>query len=106
MLCAFDRFPDSLLQLDFVYTFALFRCSCLKFLFCVEMTQSSNDFVFMFCFFVINNVHFFCLLFPFLATKTILNGLNGEFRANELTAIMGPSGAGKSTLLDILTGYT
>lgn len=40
------------------------------------------------------------------ATKTILNGVNGEFRANELTAIMGPSGAGKSTLLDILTGYT
>lgn len=41
-----------------------------------------------------------------IATTTILNGVNGEFRAGELTAIMGPSGAGKSTLLDILTGYT
>lgn len=39
-------------------------------------------------------------------TKTILSELNGEFRANELTAIMGPSGAGKSSLLDILSGYT
>lgn len=34
-----------------------------------------------------------------------MNGINGEFRAGELTAIMGPSGSGKSTLLDILTGY-
>lgn len=41
-----------------------------------------------------------------IATKTILNGLNGEFKAGSLSAIMGPSGAGKSTLLDILTGYT
>lgn len=32
--------------------------------------------------------------------------MNGEFRNNQLTAVMGPSGAGKSTLLNILTGYT
>lgn len=35
-----------------------------------------------------------------------MDGINGEFRAGEMTAIMGPSGAGKTTLLDILTGYT
>lgn len=40
------------------------------------------------------------------ATKTILNGINGEFRAGELTAIVGPSGAGKTSILDILTGFT
>lgn len=39
------------------------------------------------------------------ATRTILDGINGEFRACEFTAIVGSSGAGKTTLLDILTGY-
>ncbi|XP_055710758.1 ATP-binding cassette sub-family G member 4-like [Phlebotomus papatasi] len=38
--------------------------------------------------------------------KVILDDINGDFRAGELTAIMGPSGAGKSTLMDILAGYT
>ncbi|GAB0089085.1 ATP-binding cassette sub-family G member 1 [Sergentomyia squamirostris] len=38
--------------------------------------------------------------------KIILNDINGDFRAGELTAIMGPSGAGKSSLMDILAGYT
>lgn len=37
--------------------------------------------------------------------KAILKGVSGQFRSNELTAIMGPSGSGKSSLLNILTGY-
>lgn len=40
----------------------------------------------------------------FTGQRNILNGINGQFRAHELTAIMGPSGAGKSTLLNILAG--
>lgn len=31
--------------------------------------------------------------------------MSGEFRTNELTAIIGPSGSGKSSLLNVLTGY-
>nr|XP_014086513.2 ABC transporter G family member 6 [Bactrocera oleae] len=38
-------------------------------------------------------------------TKEILHGINGAFRAGELTAIMGPSGSGKSTLLNVMTGF-
>lgn len=49
---------------------------------------------------------FVCKLCFEIAPKTILNGISGEFRAGELTAIMGASGTGKSTLLDLLTGYT
>ena len=31
--------------------------------------------------------------------------MSGEFRSNELTAIIGPSGSGKSSLLNVLSGY-
>ncbi|KAG5672394.1 hypothetical protein PVAND_002525 [Polypedilum vanderplanki] len=37
--------------------------------------------------------------------KKILNDISGEFRSNELTAIIGSSGSGKSSLLNILSGY-
>jgi ATP-binding cassette, subfamily G (WHITE), member 1 len=45
-------------------------------------------------------------MLAFAEDKVILNGMDGEFRAGDLTAIMGSSGTGKSTLLDILSGYT
>lgn len=38
--------------------------------------------------------------------RMILQNVNGEFYAGELTAIMGPSGAGKSSLMNIVAGYT
>jgi ABC-type multidrug transport system ATPase subunit len=31
--------------------------------------------------------------------------VSGEFRSNELTAIIGPSGSGKSSLLNVLSAY-
>jgi len=37
--------------------------------------------------------------------KQILRGVNGEFRAGRLTAILGPSGAGKTSLLNVLSGF-
>lgn len=37
--------------------------------------------------------------------RKLLDGINGDFSAGELTAIMGPSGSGKSTLMNILAGY-
>jgi len=44
---------------------------------------------------------------PFIKkeSKLILNGISGEFRGNELTAIIGFSGSGKSTLLNCLSGF-
>ncbi|PSN48090.1 hypothetical protein C0J52_03441 [Blattella germanica] len=37
--------------------------------------------------------------------KTILRGINGQFRCGSLTAILGPSGAGKTSLLNIISGF-
>lgn len=38
-------------------------------------------------------------------TKQILNNIHGEFRSNELSALIGPSGSGKSSLLNVLSGF-
>ena len=35
--------------------------------------------------------------------KLILQGVSGEIRSKEVTAIMGPSGAGKTSLLNLLS---
>lgn len=37
-------------------------------------------------------------------TRTILNGVSGEFKSGRLTALIGPSGSGKSSLLNALIG--
>ena len=36
------------------------------------------------------------------ADKVILNGITGQFKSGELTAILGPSGSGKTSLLDVV----
>jgi ABC-type lipoprotein export system ATPase subunit len=37
-------------------------------------------------------------------TRTVLDGLEAEFRSSTLTAVVGPSGSGKTTLLHLLAG--
>lgn len=48
--------------------------------------------------------NFVVILFV-VPSRTILNSVNGQFAAGELSCIMGPSGAGKSSLLNALSGY-
>lgn len=36
--------------------------------------------------------------------KVLLQGVTGEIRAGEVTAVLGPSGAGKTTFLNVLCG--
>lgn len=40
----------------------------------------------------------------YVITRTLLDGIDLEFRAGELTAVSGPSGSGKTTLLSIAGG--
>lgn len=37
-------------------------------------------------------------------SRTILSGLNGQFRSSQLTAVVGPSGSGKTTLIECIAG--
>ncbi|XP_075166420.1 ATP-binding cassette sub-family G member 1-like [Haematobia irritans] len=79
-----------------------------------EMNVKKNDFGYNIFQRITNdslvNLHFCDVTYSVLdrngkSTKNILNGVSGEFRAGQLSAIMGPSGSGKTSLLNLLSGY-